>query len=62
MAQGMFFYCLVLESQKNFVTMFSSISLKKIFFGETKKFCVFYAFGPRRSFYKKSSGVLRTKL
>ena len=57
---------LYIESQKK-KKMFSSISLKNNFFcfcfWETKKFYIFsMCFGPRRSFYEKSSGVLRTKL
>ena len=38
------------------------LSKKFWFFLETKKFYVFMRFGPRRSFYEKSSGVLQTKL
>ena len=51
----------VFESQKNFGTIFSSISLQKIFFFEKPRHLMFFMrFGPRWSFYEKSSGVLWT--
>ena len=57
-----------LLSHKFCDSMFVSISVKKIFFQKPRNFLFFFffffylRFGPRRSFYEKSSGVLRTKL
>ena len=49
------------ESQNYFVTMFSSISLKKkkkLFLRNQEVLCFFMRFGPRRSFYEKASDKL----
>ena len=60
----------VFESQKYFVTMFSSMPVEFFyflfiyffFFYKPRNFMVFMSFGPRPSFYEKSSGVLPTTL
>ena len=56
----------ILSHKKKKKNVFVHFSQKQFFcfcFWETKKFYIFsMCFGPRRSFYEKSSGVLRTKL
>ena len=63
-------FCFFFESQNSFVTLcFRPFPSKKFFFEKPRNFKFFMRFGPRRSFYEKSSdvrrpasGVLRTKL